>query len=192
MNDMPSIDSAPDPRADFKASERQALDGIMSVIRDGPSAETLPDVRARVVDLDAELKAAWQEHYKKFPGGRSSDQQRASLASVQKIEFALKDARQRAAQLETAARMAELVQSKSAARTFEIVAPDGRRLRQSALNADLRKRLSAGYEIVAEVFPGGITRPIELAQPTFFDGFIAAFGPQLLLWLSENGIRRDA
>jgi hypothetical protein len=64
----------------------------------------------------------------------------------------------------------------------------------------LRRELTAGYTIVAEVFgfaadgTGGISVSTDPDVPTLRDGILAAFGPELLAWLSSQGvqIRRDA
>lgn len=178
MNDMPPIDHTSDPRAAFKDASRRELAGILGALNPPPPADDLATVQARVVDLDAKLKGAWQQHYRLHPGGRTSNEQRASLASVQAIEFALKEARERAAQLENAALAAELRAAREAAPEasflFQVEAPDGRKFDAQAKDAaTLQRSMQAGYRVVGRVYPGYVA-PIDPAAGNCFLRFCGA------------------
>jgi hypothetical protein len=76
----------------------------------------------------------------------------------------------------------------AAARLFEIRHEDGRTSRQPALNvASLRTRLSKDWTITAEVFPGGVTRPIDPSQPTFSTASLARSDPSFAPGLPSKG-----
>jgi hypothetical protein len=99
--------------------------------------------------------------------------------------------------LESAARERELrvaqLSEPEISRLFEIEAPDGRKFRQSAISAKaLEQSLQTGYRVTGQVFPGGYVKQLDGPSP-MFEGWLAAHGPELLKWLSEQAvvIRRD-
>ena len=129
-------------------------------------------------------------------------QQRESLAGIHRVQAELDNARERLAFLKKAAegkRIAEAREANAAIpknRVFEVKSPRGEILRHRAASAaQLTGELQFGYSVVAECFgyredgTGGISVSLDANTPSFFEGFISAFGPQLLLWLSENRVQ---
>ena len=81
-------------------------------------------------------------------------------------------------------------------RLFEVVTPDGRKVRHRHASAGaLQKVLQPGYRVVAEVFgagidgKGGFVVPIGSSAPTIMTSLLDAFGDQLLAWLASHGIK---
>ena len=120
---------------------------------------------------------------------------------MQAIEYDLKEARQRLEFLAKSAEGKRLVQARDASadlpktRLFEVRGPDGRVLRHRANSAgQLHTELKFGYEVISECFgyradgTGGVVVSLDANVPNLLDGILQAFGPQLLLWLSENGV----
>jgi hypothetical protein len=169
------------------AARRQASDQKM--VDDAQIAE---HVRTGNVDaLERKIDGAKFEHNRKFAPGVTSDAQRASQGEIDNLVANLRWAKQQRAIIDNNIRerelRAEMQANPSVSRLFEVTAPDGRKLKQTALDAaTLQKSLTFGYEVTGQIFASGYTVPID--GPSLFDGFIAAHGPDLLKWLSENGV----
>ena len=78
-------------------------------------------------------------------------------------------------------------------RLFEVVCPDGRKVRHRHASADaLQKALQPRYRVVAEVFGAGIDDEGGMIEPigqSTMKTLLAAHGDELVAFLAERGIK---
>ena len=150
----------------------------------------------QVFSLEIKLREAQNAHNRTFCPGMTDAKAMASQLAIDRIQENLHWAMRHLADIETAARMVELrnaqLASPDVSRLFEITCDDGRKMRQSALDAQtLQKSLNAGYRVTGQVFRGGYVKPLDGPAP-MFDGWLDAHGEELCTYLAERGfiIRR--
>lgn len=194
MRDLKPVEELSDARlAELSAKARQNTD--------------LEAAKDAVFDLEIKLREAQSSHRRRFPQGSTDAAVSESTVKINRLTEELHWSRR-----DLEARQNTPIHSprvKPARKTHTFLKPDffevrdahGRVIRHRAASADtLRRELTAGYTIVAEVFgfaadgTGGISVSTDPDVPTLLDGILAAFGPELLAWLSSQGvqIRRDA
>ena len=115
------------------------------------------------------------------------------------LEAEVAQSRKRVAMAETQAAMAAATRASADAgtvqkvRLFEVVCPDGRKVRHRHESAGaLQKVLHPGYRVVAEVFGAGIDDEGGMIEPigqSTMKTLLAAHGDELVAFLAERGIK---
>ncbi|PNE11337.1 MAG: hypothetical protein CR217_09360 [Beijerinckiaceae bacterium] len=115
------------------------------------------------------------------------------------LEAEVAQSRKRLAMAETQAATAAATRASADAgavpkvRLFEVVCPDGRKVRHRHESAGaLQKVLQPGYRVVAEVFGAGIDDEGGMIEPigqSTMKTLLAAHGDDLLTFLAERGIK---
>jgi hypothetical protein len=163
--------------ADAKAKR----DRILIDVRKASAAADMGDQRAR------------------FAQGRLNKEDAAASRLILSLEAQVAEARKR---LEMAMNQAATVEAKRASadagavshdRLFEVVCPDGRKVRHRHESAGaLQKVLLPGYRVVAEVFGAGIDDKGGMIEPigqSTMKTLLAAHGDELVAFLAERGIK---
>jgi hypothetical protein len=176
------------------------------------------DLRKVLNDFEAKLAGAKAQRnrilidVRKASAAADKGDQRARLAQgglnkedaaagrlILSLEAQVTEARKR---LEMAMNQAAIVEAKRASadagaasrdRLFEVVCPDGRKVRHRHESAGaLQKALMPGYRVVAEVFGAGIDDKGGLVEPigqSTMKTLLAAHGDELVAFLAERGIK---
>jgi hypothetical protein len=168
----------------------------------------LADAKARRDGILADLQkvsAAIDAGDKKARGtqGELNKQDVAQGRLLKSLEMQIAEARRHVALAQAQADAVALKRAQSDAaavphdKMFEVIAPDGRKVRHRHSSPEaLQRVLTPGYVVVAEVFgadnddKGGFAASIG-SKSNMMEGLLQAHGDTLLAWLAANGIIAD-
>ena len=167
------------------ANAKKQRDVILIDIRKAQAAADMGDQRAR------------------FELAGLNKQDLAAGRLILSLEAEVAQSRKRLAMAETQAAMAAATAAAKRAsadagtvpnvRLFEVVCPDGRKVRHRHESAGaLQKVLTPGYRVVAEVFGAGIDDEGGMIEPigqSAMKTLLAAHGDELVAFLAERGIK---
>jgi hypothetical protein len=162
------------------ANAKKQRDTIFIDMRKASAAADLGDQRAR------------------FAQGGLNKEDAAAGRLILSLEAQIAEARKRLDMAETQAATVEAKRASADAgavphvRLFEVVCPDGRKVRHRHESAGaLQKVLIPGYRVVAEVFGAGIDDKGGMIEPigqSTMKTLLAAHGDELVAFLAERGI----
>ena len=163
------------------ANAKKQRDVILIDIRKAQAAADMGDQRAR------------------FELAGLNKQDLAAGRLILSLEAEVAQSRKRLAMAETQAATAAATRASADAgtvqkvRLFEVVCPDGRKVRHRHKSAGaLQKVLQPGYRVVAEVFGAGIDDEGGMIEPigqSTMKTLLAAHGDELVAFLAERGIK---
>jgi hypothetical protein len=156
-------------------------DRILIDVRKASAAADMGDQRAR------------------FAQGGLNKEDAAAGRLILSLEAQVAEARKRLAMAETQVATVEAKRASADAgavpheRLFEVVCPDGRKVRHRHESAGaLQKALTPGYRVVAEVFGAGIDDKGGMIEPigqSTMKTLLAAHGDELVAFLAERGVK---
>jgi hypothetical protein len=174
---------------------QKVLNGLEAKLAD---AKAQPD-RILIDVRKASAAADMGDQLARFAQGRLNKEDAAASRLILSLEAQVAEARKR---LEMAMNQAATVEAKRASadagavshdRLFEVVCPDGRKVRHRHESAGaLQKVLLPGYRVVAEVFGAGIDDKGGMIEPigqSTMKTLLAAHGDELVAFLAERGIK---
>jgi hypothetical protein len=174
---------------------RKALSDLEQKLGDAKARrdKILLDIRKASAAVDAGDQRA------RFAQGGLNKEDAAAGRLILSLEAQVAEARKRLGMAETQAATAEAKRASADAgaasrdRLFEVVCPDGRKVRHRHESAGaLQKALMPGYRVVAEVFGAGIDDEGGLVEPigqSTMKTLLAAHGDELVAFLAERGIK---